>query len=214
MLAILVVISSLSAAQSLHSIELFASNNTDSINLDKAYQRLTGKPQVELKQIIISSLKKNHIEYTRLENIIGVYNLTAENSKILYIPDKKDFSNKQIFTLARQLAIKLKQNSIAVFIPEKDAAVGSVTITVNNKHSIQENIKLIYDKLPKHYSSALSLHIDKGECGIKCSKVTMVEWLGSNINIVAIKKVFPEATIRTLKGRSYLIYKNGKVKLL
>lgn len=207
-------LSSFTKAESRPRIEFFASNNTHTINAEKAYQRLNGEAQFELENTMILILQKNHIEQGRFENILGVYNRSADNTKVFYTSPEQSFSNKQLFSLAKQLADALHQESIAVFIPLKDSSISDITVTFNHKLSAQEIIKLIHEKLPQHYSSAFSLHLTKNQCGLNQTKVSSIEWLGSKINIDEIKKAFPQQNITYQLGKSYLIYKNGQAKLL
>lgn len=211
---IIFTLSGFTQAENKSSIEFFSSNNTNMIDVVKAYKRLTGKAQVELKNTIVTILQKNHIEQGILENILGIYQMSADNSEIFYTSPKQIFSDKQIFALAKQLANALNQESVAVFIPSKDTSVSDVTITFNQQPGIEEIIKLIHERLPTAYSLAFSLHLTTTQCGLNRTKVSSIEWLGSKINIAEIRNVFPKESITYQLGRSYLIYKNGTVKLL
>src|SRR5690349_5691493 len=109
------------------SAEFFVSNNTKEINLEKAYTRLTEKKQSDLKNNILIVMQKNHIEHGKFEDILGTYrmstdkNITADNTEHLIISTHIKLTNEQIFSFAKELAIKLKQDSVAVFIPTQSS---------------------------------------------------------------------------------------------
>src|SRR6186713_1609430 len=97
-------LSTVSLADKVNSVEFFASNNTATIDLQTAYQRLNGNEQRELQSSMINVFQKNHIEQGKFEGILGTYqmasdgNITADNtdafmtSPYQFINDKKIFS--------------------------------------------------------------------------------------------------------------------------
>ena len=93
------------------SIEFFASNNTNEINLQKAYARLKGIDQSELQNGMIRILQKNHIEQGTFEDILGTYrmsndkNITADNTEHFSTSPNQNLSDDQIFSLAKELGL-------------------------------------------------------------------------------------------------------------
>jgi hypothetical protein len=67
------------------SVEFFASNNTATIDLKTAYQRLMGDEQQQLKDNMIGILQKNHIEQGKFEDILGTYQMVDNGSSQLTI---------------------------------------------------------------------------------------------------------------------------------
>lgn len=203
------------------SIEFFASNNTGEINIKTAYERLFAKPQQVLINDFINTLQTNHVEQGRLEGILGIYqmkndkNITSDNTEIFYASPLQNFSNKQIFAIAAQLANSLNQESVAVFIPAEQSNGGEVIVTIKSqKLSIVEAVDAIKKKLPQSYANAFSLHLNQQTKYFKGAKVTEIEWLGSNINIEDIKKAFPDENIVFNQGQAYLVYKDGRAEAL
>ncbi len=212
-------LSSISYAENADGVKFFSSNNTSVITLEKAYDRLAGKPQHELKNSTINFLQVNHIEQGRFENILGTYQMmndkqtTGDNTEVFYASPLQKFSNEQVFALATQLANKLEQESVAVFIPSAQYSVADVCINFkNNQPNINEAITMIHEKLPAPYSSAFSLRVKNSNANFKNAKVTKIEWLGNNKNIADIKKAFPQADVSYKYGQSFLVYKNGSVE--
>ena len=141
-------------------------------------------------------------------------NMTNDNTEIFYASPLQNFSNKQIFSLAAQLANTLNQESVAVFIPSDQFAAGDIIVTFKSrKLGIAETVNKIREKLPA-YATAFSLHLSGKHSGFNNAKVTEIECLGSKININEIKKAFPQENISSNQGQAYLVYKNGQTELL
>ena len=199
-----------------HSAEFFASNNTKEINLQTAYKRLLGVEQSDLQNSIILILQKNHIEQGKFEDILGTYrmsgdkNITADNTEHFVTSPEQHLSNEIVFYLAKEMAIKLKQDSVAVLIPNQ-STLGGVTIRFTSQQPcINEVVNMLHKNLPKLYNQAFSLHLSN-KCGdINHVKVTEIEWLGSNINLEVIKKAFPLEKIDFRYGKVFLVYQNGQ----
>ena len=221
LISFLLSMSTISYASSNLSVEFFASNNTNEIDMKTAYERLQGKAQRELSDNLIQVLQSNHIEQGKLEDVLGVYqmssdkNMTSDNTEIFYASPMQHFSNKQIFSLAAQLANALSQESVAVFIPSDHSVTGDIIVTFKTqKPGIAEIVNKIREKLPASYATAFSLHLSSECQGFNNAKVTDIEWLGSSANIDEIKKAFPEENISSHQGQTYLVYKNGQTEAL
>ena len=221
LISILLSVSTISYAASSLPVEFFASNNTHEIDVKTAYERLAGKAQRELSDNLIQVLQSNHIEQGKLEDILGVYqmasdkNMTSDNTEIFYASPLQNFSNQQIFSLAAQLANTLNQESVAVFIPSNQFAVGDIIVTFKSrKLGIAETVNKIHEKLPASYATAFSLHLSSECQGFNNAKVSEIEWLGSKANIDEIKKAFPGESISSHQGQAYLVYKNGQTEAL
>jgi hypothetical protein len=220
LISILLTASTISYAANSSTIEFFSSNNTHEIDVAKAYARLMGKAQHDLKNNTITVLQNNHIEQGKFENILGMYqmtsdkNMTGDNTEIFYASPLQNFSDSQIFSLAAQLANTLNQESVAVFIPSNQQAIADITVKfTSQKPSITEAINMIREKLPT-YATAFSLHLSSECQGFNNTKVSEIEWLGSRININEIKKAFPGENISSHQGQAYLVYKNGQTQRL
>jgi len=221
LISILLSIPTVSCATSSLSVEFFASNNTHEIDVKTAYERLAGQAQQELNDNLIQVLQTNHIEQGKLEAVLGAYqmasdkNMTSDNTEIFYASPLQNFSNKQVFTLAAQLANALNQESVAIFIPADQSATGDIIVTFKSqKPGIAEAINKIREKLPASYAAAFSLHVSHECQGFNNVKVTEIEWLGSRANIEEIKKAFPGETISSHQGQAYLVYKDGQAESL
>lgn len=73
-------LSTTSLASRLCSVEFFASNNTATIDLQTAYQRLKGNEQHQLQNSMINGLQKNHIEQGKFQDILGTYQMSDSGS--------------------------------------------------------------------------------------------------------------------------------------
>ncbi len=62
------------------SVEFFYSNNTQVIDLEKAYERLTSDAQHELKNMSIDVMQIHHIEQGRFKKILGTYQMDKDKS--------------------------------------------------------------------------------------------------------------------------------------
>ena len=212
------LISSMSFASS--SVEFFASNNTKEINLQTAYERLTGKEQQDLQNSMIDVMQKNHIEQGKFADILGIYkissdkNITADNSEHFNTSAQQDLSDEKVFALAKELAINLRQESVAVFIPNQ-STIGYITVSFTSpKPSINELYNIVHDKLPSVYNQAFSLRL-ANKCGkFSNVKVNEIEWLGSKIHLEDIQKVFPQEKINYQYGKAFLVYQNGQKESL
>lgn len=203
------------------AIEFFSSNNNHEISLRQAFARITGSPQTELQKSIIKIMQQNKMEQGSFEAVLGTYqmstdkNITADNTEIFYTSPLQMLTKQKIFQLASELANGLDQDSIAVFVPTKTAAVAEIKIYFNqNKPSIEKAVTIIKQKLPPIYSEAFFLQLDRTCGGFEKATVNSVEWMSSHADVQLIKKAFPQQIMTTQKGIAYLVYKNGKIDKL
>ena len=119
-----------------------------------------------------------------------------------------------MFSLAKELAIKLNQDSVAIFIPN-DSSLGDITVNFfSHQPRINEVVNMLHNKLPELYNQAFSLHLIN-KCGdFNHAKVTKIEWLGSKLNLEVIKKAFPLEKINSRYGKVFLVYQNGQKQQL
>lgn len=201
------------------TVEFFASNNTQEINIQTAYDRLIGQEQYNLQHKMINVFQVNHIEQGKFENILGTYrmsgdqNITADNTEKFSTSSYQKLSDEKIFSIAKNLVTILRQDSVAVFFPDK-SSIGGITVRFTYKLGINEVITLLHDKLPAFYNQAFSIHLANIYGGFDEAKVTEIEWLGSKINPEEVKKAFPLDKINLHYGKAFLVYKNGQRELL
>lgn len=188
--------------------------------MQTAYNRLTGQEQLDLQDEMIDVLQKNHIEQGRFKNILGTYRMstdqsnTADNTEEFDLSPYQHLSDEQIFSIAKELAVKLKQDSVAVLIPNQ-STVGDITVNfISKKPSINEVIGLLQKKLPSLYNEAFSLHLVNTSGNFDTAKVAKIEWLGHKINLSEIKKAFPLEKIDFHYGDVFLVYQNGQTEPL
>lgn len=216
LLVIAMMITPLAFANNVSLAKFFSSNNTQIIDAHTAYERLIGDPQENLKNEIIEVVQKNHLEQNKCEDVLGMYqmtndqNITADNTKEFVTSPYQTVPEQVIFDMAKQLANVLKQESIGVFIPENESAIGDILVNFRNPLSITEAIGLINTKLPLYYRQAYSLHLKQKYAGYEQTKVTSVEWLGSQAKLDEVKKAFPNENISAQHGKAFLVYKNGQ----
>lgn len=211
-----VIYSSLLLANSVFATEFYASNNTKEISLQNAYTRLTHAQQNDLQNTMITVFQKNHIEQGEFQNLLGTYRMskdqkiTADNSEVFSTSPSQRLSQKIVFSLARELAKTLKQDSVAVFIPQPNKLIGEITVTFkSHKPGIRETVDLLHKKLTSSYNQAFSLYLDN-TCGeFNQARVTKIEWLGSKINMSEIKKSFPHEEVSSRFGKVFLVYQHG-----
>lgn len=203
------------------SIEFFASNNTNEIDLQTAFNRLKGNEQQELQNEMIDILQKEHMEQGKFEDLLGTYqmasdqNITADNSEIFITSSYQQISTEKVFDLAKELANSLKQESVAVFIPSQEPVIGDTILNFrSHNYTINEVIKIIHEKLPMHYSQAFSLHLNNTCSNFDNATVKEIEWLGSKIKPDEIQKSFPLEEISYHYGKAYLVFKNGQKEQL
>jgi hypothetical protein len=207
-------------ASNKYSVEFFASNNTSILDLQTAYERLNGNEQSELQNSMIEIMQENHIEQGKFEDILGTYQMsndkkiTADNTEHFITSPLQYLSNDMFFSLAKELAIKLNQDSVAVFIPD-DANLGDITVNFSSHQPyIDELVNKIQNMLPEQYNKAFSLHLIKKSGNFADTTVAEVEWLGSTMNIDVIKRAFPSEKISFRYGKVYLVYKDGRIEQL
>lgn len=220
MFSLILSLSTITHATNSPTIKFFVSNNTQVIDVRKAFERLTGKPQQDLKEGTIDVLQNNHIEQGKFENSLGTYEMsinkkvTGDNTKIFYSSPLQNFSQEHVFSLAGQIAKTFQQESVAVFIPANQSTIGDTVVNfTSHQPSITEAIELVHEKLPA-YATAFSLHLNSTHSTFSQVKVTQIEWLGSQIDINAIKIAFPCEKISYNYGQAYLVYQNGQVDQL
>ena len=210
-----------SLADEKKTVEFFSSNNTREIDVHEAYERLKGEAQQELLNSIIVILQKNHIQQGRFEDILGAYlslndqHVTADNTEMFSVSPLQTLTDNEVFELAKQFAIALKQESVAVFIPTNQPIIGDVTVSlISQQANLDAAIKILHDKLPLSYSQAYSIHL-RDECAdYDNAKVVEIEWLGSKINPQELKKAFPLEKISYYYGRAFSIHQNGQMEQL
>jgi hypothetical protein len=203
------------------AVEFFYSNNKGEISVQAAYKRLTGDEQKLLQNDIIKLMKVNHVNQGHSEDILGTYfmstdkKITADNTEIFSIPVTDRLAKERIFAIAKKIADTFDQESVAVFIPENKKAVGDIKIIfLKNRPSINQVIQVIHEKLPASYSQAFSLHIANETDDYDHARITAVEWLGKKAKFDELKKAFPNDKVSYQHGKSYLIYKDGRVEAL
>lgn len=203
------------------SVEFFVSNNTKKLNLKTAYKKLESSDQYHLQDLIIDVMQKNHVEQGKFENILGYYitlneqNNTADNANIFITSPYQKLSSAKILNIAKQLANKLQQESVAVFIPINQKIVGDVRIHfISHPYTIAEVINLLWEKLPPPYHQAFSLHLNSPYTAYENAKVTEIEWLGIKSKPEEVKKAFPLEKVSYHYGKAFLVGAQGQLKKL
>lgn len=199
-----------------HSIEFFASNNVKEITLKTAYDRLTGAEQYDLQKTIRRVLQKNHIARMKFQDTLGVYRMASDNKTTADNTEEVDVSllqyltDKKIFSVAKQLAIALNQESVAVVIPEH-TKLGKISVRfTSHQPSINEIVSLLREKLPASYNQAFSLRLVHSGRDFDNAKVTEIEWLGSKIFLGEVKRAFPAEKINYDEAKVFLVYQDGR----
>ena len=202
------------------SVEFFASNNTQTITLKKAYQRLTSTAQAELIDSTISFAQQKHLEQGSFSNILGTYqmtkdhNITGDNSEVYYASPYQIISRQKAFTMASQLAKKMNQESVAVFIPGKQKSIAEINVVLKSDNiHINDTIKFIKDRLSPKYATAFSLTVNRST-DFNRATIIKIEWLGNHLNMNVIKRVFPNDRVSAKDGCAYLVFANGKRKFI
>lgn len=215
---LLLTLSTTSFAEKIRSVEFFASNNTATINLQTAYNRLHSNEQDKLQENVINIMQKYHLEQGKSVDILGTYQMsndgkiTADNTDAFITSPYQYIHAQTVFTIAKQLAYTMKQESVAVFIPSDQPVIGELKLSfTSHAPTIKEVVQLIHSKLPPSYGQAYSLHLTHHECSdFDHATVTDVEWLGSKINLNDVKNAFPTDKVSYQYGKAYLVYKTGQ----
>lgn len=202
------------------SIEFFASNNTQTIDLATALQRLQGNEQNALLEATIELMQKNHVQQGKFTNILGVYkfsaspSMTADNSEIYSTSCYQTIPTNTALSYAKELASTLNQESVAVFIPKAKSSIGEITVTLSShQYTLDEVIKIINNEVPSQFRQAYSLSLDNSHC-TQNAIITQIEWLGSKLNPNDLKNAFPKEQITVYQGNAYLVYSNGQTDIL
>lgn len=197
------------------TVSFYASNNTKTIDMQTAYDRLTGKAQPALQEKMIDILQKNHIEQGRFKNILGTYQMpdqqysTADNTEAFDTSPYQPLSNEKVFSIAQEMAIALKQDSVAVLVPNP-SVVGDVTVNFTfKKPGIHEMLGFLQEKLPLVYRQSFSLHLANITGNFNDAKVEKIEWLGSQFNLDELQQAFPFSKITVRYGDAFLVHQNG-----
>lgn len=203
-----------------NSIQFYYSNNNQILDIEKAYQRLTGKEQYELKKNAIRILQQQHMELGEFKSMLGAYTLqgtqqfTAENAEIFFVSPLQKLSLPRTFLIASILAKQLDQESVVVFIPTNTNTIAHIKLIFNcNKLTIPETIQLIH-KLPVSFTQAFTLNLKNTHSGFDSAAVHSIEWLGSNLNSSVIQNIFPFAKVLSENGEAYLVFNTGKYQKL
>ncbi len=198
-------------------VSFFASNNTEIIKPQQAYVRILSQAQDQLKNTIIDIMQSNHMEQTKCEDSIGMYemrndgNPTSDNTKVFTTSPYQIIADNKVFAIAVQMANELKQESVAVFIPDKDATVSDTVVHLkSHQYHLDEILKVIDEDLPPQYSKAFSLHFSNKFGGLQNATVSSIEWLGTTIDPAVIQRVFSAEDITFNHGKAYLVFKNGQ----
>lgn len=202
------------------TVSFFVSNNTGTITLQQAYDRLAGVPQQELTEQLITNLQVKHLEQGELKERLGAYlmsatqQVTGDNTEVFDSSPLQNLTEDEVFQLSQTLAKNFKQESVAAFIPNPQEAIANVQVKFHGAlPSITDVTTAISQKLPVQYTQAYSLEIDKDDVNYSRAKVKSIQWLGSATNNVSeIKKAFPNAEIMTKNGKAYLVYQDGTVQ--
>lgn len=203
-------------AEQQRSVMFFASNNTGDIDVGTAYQRLKGQAQQDLQAQMITVIQQHHLEQGRASDILGAYDLastnqvTADNTESFLTSPYQAISERETFRIAKELAVALNQESVAVFLPAKKGSSGEVSVVFTSQPTINDAITAIRNNLPAAYSEAYSLHLAAGCVDVNNAKVQSIEWLGSKINYGDVKQAFPNDTVSYMNGTAYLVYQSGK----
>lgn len=197
-----------------NSVMFFVSNNTGNISISTAYSRVMGIDQSSLQSGVIQTMQNNNIQQGKFENILGMYKGFADNTEDFITSPYQRLSEQKIEALAKELAVVFNQQSVAVFIPDNSGVVGDITVTFNTRHTFNEAEQILTSKLPAKYNKAFSMHLDPTYTGINAGIVTQIEWLGSTLDIQAIKNAFPNDNITTSYGKAVLIYQDGRIENL
>lgn len=204
-------------ADHLRSVIFFASNNTGDIDVGTAYQRLKGQAQQDLQAQMITVMQQHHLEQGRTSDILGAYDLastnqvTADNTESFLTSPYQFISEREIFRIAKELAVSLNQESVAIFLPAKRGSAGEVSVTfVTQQPTVNAAVAAIRNTLPAAYAEAYSLHLVPDTVDVNNAKVQSIEWLGSKTNYGDVKQAFPNDNVTYMNGTAYLVYKNGK----
>lgn len=184
--------------------------------MEEAFHHLRGTEQKKLKKKALHILQKQHLELGKFKTTIGVYtyqnssNTTAENAEIFYASPFQQLNKKNTLFISSILAKKLKQESVAVFIPNKSYKIAHLKVIFkDHKHTIQEVAQIIH-QMPDSFSKSYTLHLKNVHLGYHSAEVHSVEWIGNNLNSSYLKNRFPSDKVLSEHGEAYLIFNNGK----
>ena len=217
--ALLIISSSiLAATKPIVGASLYVSNNTGEILPQEAFECLIHNPQVKLTNRLIDFLQVHHVQQGRLSMALGMYVMstdghqTSDNTAVFTFSPYQKLSAQDIFNDAKKLSVLLNQDSVAVFIPNKQQSNDSIQVNFTNNHPlITKLIKQIVEKLPASYARAYSVTLEKSQQVFGKSRVITILWLGSHLNKNVLQKAFPHASIIAHKGTAYLVYQSGRV---
>ncbi|MCW8400365.1 hypothetical protein OQJ26_16415 [Legionella sp. PATHC038] len=188
--------------------------------MEKAFQYLIGKEQHQLKKAATRILQRQHMELGEFKNALGAYTgqenklFTAENSEIFFVSPLQKLSRKKTLLVATSLAKQLKQESVAVFIPNKTDSIAHIKLVFrHNKFTITEVLQLI-QKLPTSMKQAFTMRFKNLHVGFDFTEVQSIEWLGNDLNTTEIKHLFPFDTLLSYHGETYLVFNTGRYQKL
>ncbi len=221
LLPVLFILTQAAFAGSSNTIEFFASNNTGTIGMETAFQRLRGEEQHDLQNAIAALMQRYHLEQGTMDEVLGAYQLsgsgamTADNTETFSTSPYEKLKNQEAFYLAQKMATALKQESVAVFIPSRHAGTADLQLQFKQPlPTISAAIQAIHEKLPAKYGQAYSLHLRHAAGDYASAEVAEIEWLGSHTDASVVSSAFPTENVVTREGKAYLVYQNGKRKQL
>ncbi|MBA2650493.1 MAG: hypothetical protein H0U75_13050 [Legionella sp.] len=208
---------------------IYASNNSDIIPLNTAYQRLQSEPEHQLQVTMIQQLQQAHIQQGQFQEILGTYlmsttgDLTGDNTEAFTFSPYQKIPNEQLFELSKTLAQKLNQDSLAVVVADEPED-GTTPDNCNHESIVyslsfkkQPELSMVLEKiklLPTQYQSAYSIQISDLKQSFTKAGVNKINWLGHGFDINELKQIFPEAEVSTEKGSAWLVFKDGHIKEL
>jgi hypothetical protein len=194
--------------------KLFISNNTGTITAGIAYGRLIGPAQQTLKNTLIPLLQNKHYEHGTIKSGLGAYTmqdsntLTADNTLVFTTSPQQNIADQTLIQTAADLAYKLNQESVAVFINKQQTAI-DVTIRFTGAGIPYKKLQHKLTELSTHHLGAFTLYFKNHADKLNAAKVTAAEWLTTADRLPYLKQLFANESFTTNMGQALLVFKDA-----
>ena len=200
--------------------KLFVSNNTNSISPVQAFKRLHDKVQSSLIFTAITSLQEGHYQQGRISSSLGNYvgsddRVTADNTLVFTTSPLEKRSKVQISEIAQKMANTFHQESVAVFLSNKNAEDVDTTIYFKKRAisyaDFQEKIPLLKSVGLDAYTLYLN---GNSSAKLEERQIVKIEFLSSKTKEAILSRIFSGNTVVSTPGDAFLVFEDGHTSMI
>jgi hypothetical protein len=200
--------------------KLFAANNTSTISINEAFDRVNGEAQGDLKDTTINTLQNDHYEQGRISNAVGTYymrsrdEMTADNTLVYTTSPQESIPEEKIIRTAATLAKDLNQESVAVFVTDGNPSNSDILIGVDDQNLSYSELKNKIPQLEAIGLSTFTVYFKGSPCTLDSAKISAIEWLTTHDKLEQLKKVFAGGQVQEETGEALLVFNDGHTEVI